>query len=162
MQITSCPTLFHNEPVSEVYLIPVGFKGKVNIIFNQPKGIAIKRENGVRVYEIPRNGILLSKDKRIDGLIKHTYYYVDSVGNRSQLKILKDTDFDNGGSTSMIETIGVFYDGTSGVYGNSDAPDPMDYQEFVVSDYNLLNSFFSTGYAKDFKEKLYGITGKRY
>ena len=42
-----------NQPEPEDYLIPEGFKGRVNVIFNQQNGVPAKYENGRRVYEIP-------------------------------------------------------------------------------------------------------------
>ena len=74
MSLTGC----YNHPEPETYLIPKGFTGRVNVIFNQKNGAAIKYENGRRIYEIPSNGILLTQIKDEYGIINHQYYYVDS------------------------------------------------------------------------------------
>jgi hypothetical protein len=150
----------HPEP--EMYLLPNGFKGKVNVIFNQPNGVDGKQVNGVRLFEIPPSGILLTKLNLQGGFIDRSYYYVDSSGNRKPLKVLNDREFVDGGKSADQDVVGVFHDGTTGVYGNSDAVDPLNFLEFVISDFKHLDSFFSKEYAVDFKQKLSAATHRRY
>lgn len=138
----------------ETYLISESFKGKVNIIFNQEKGALPKYENGRRVYEIPISGVLLTQFKDEYGLGDHQFYYVNSAGKRTALKVLHDDIYKDSTSTANRDEIGIFYDGTTGVYGNSGDPKALHYQEFVVTDFNSLDSFFKSENQNAFKARL--------
>jgi len=126
-------------PEPETYLIPDGFKGTVNVIFNQTKGEPPRYENGRRIYEIPANGILLTQFKDEYGIIDHEYYYVKHNGNRTPLKVFK-YEHTNDGTIKWLITnhheVGIFFDGTTGAYGNGNAK----YEQFRVSDYAGLDS----------------------
>ena len=129
-------------PEAETYLIPDGFKGTINIIFNQSKGNLPRYENGRRIYEIPANGILLTQFKDEYGIVDHKYFYVARNGNRIPLKIFK-YEYNKDGTIKWLITnrheVGIFFDGTTGTYGNRDAK----YQEFRVADYFGLDSIES-------------------
>src|SRR5882672_5664979 len=109
-------------PEPETYWIPDGFKGKVNVIFNQSNGLAIRYENGRRVYDIPSNGILLTRFKDEYGTIDHKYYYVDKNGNKKPLKIFQ-YEYNKDGTTKWMindsNKVGIFLDGTTGGYGGN-------------------------------------------
>ncbi len=130
-------------PEPEDYLIPQGFVGRVNVIFNQKDGTLPKYENGRRVYEIPASGIFLTQFKDEYGLVDHQYYYVDSNHKRTPLKIYK-YDYNKDGTVKWIvkdtNEIGIFSDGTTGQYGNSDNSKSVKWQEFVLSSYTGLDT----------------------
>src|SRR5579872_1899917 len=140
-------------PEAESYYIPESFKGRVNIIFNQSKGESSTYENGRRVYQVPANGILLTQFKDEYGIVDHQYYYIDGRGNKKPLPIFK-YEYNKDGSTKWIikdkYEIGIFLDGTTGGYGNSN----IKYQEFIVSDYATLDSFYLSKYKNDFTRQL--------
>ena len=138
----------------ETYLLPEGFKGKVNIIFNQENGAAPKYSNRRRVYEIPISGILLTKFRDQYGLVDHKYYYVNSIGKRTELKVLHDDTYKDSAVAANREEIGIFYDGTTGVYGNSDDQKSLKYQEFIVSNFNKLDVSFKLENQNSFKTRL--------
>lgn len=142
-----------NQPEPETYLIPQGFTGKVNIIFNQPTGKPAKYENGRRVYEVPSNGVLLTQFKDEEGIVNHEYYYVDSTGERTRLSIFSDDE------KEKATDVGVFRDGTVGIYGNSDDPKSLSYQEFYIANGNNLDMYFTHQYQKDFDDKVRIVTG---
>jgi hypothetical protein len=129
-------------PEAESYYIPEGFKGRVNIIFNQPKGMPPRYENGRRVYQVPTNGILLTQFKDEYGIVDHQYYYVDGKGNRKPLPIFS-YEYNKDGTIKWVikdqHEAGIFFDGTTGGYGNEN----IKYQEFRVSDYSSLDSMES-------------------
>jgi hypothetical protein len=141
------------EPEAESYYIQKGFQGRINIIFNQSKGDSFKYENGRRVYQIPSNGILLTQFKDEYGIVDHQYYYVDGIGNKKALKIFS-YDYNKDGTTKWIvkdrNEVGVFLDGTTGGYGRSN----IRYQEFIVSDYNSLDSFYLPKYQYSFMKEI--------
>jgi len=128
-------------PEPETYLIPQGFTGRVNVIFSRKDGIPPKYENGRRVYEIPPSGILVTQFKDEYGFIDHQFYYIDSNGKRTPLKIYK-YDYNKDGTVKWIvkdsTEIGIFSDGTTGQYGNP--PNAVWWQEFVVASYNGLDT----------------------
>jgi hypothetical protein len=138
----------------ETYLIPEGFMGKVNIIFNRKEGSPVKYDDGRRVYEIPADGILLTQFATNDGFINRKYFYKSQSGELRQLKNLeKDT------VNLSKDEVGVFLDGISGVYGNSGESSSLKYQEFLISSYNLRDSFFTEDYKKLFYQKIAKISG---
>jgi hypothetical protein len=148
--VTGCS----QRPEPETYLIPYGFKGKVNVIFNQPKGAAVKYDNGRRLYEIPPSGILLTQFKNEEGIINHEFYYIDSIGKRTQLKILSDNE-----KNDIGDAVGVYRDGTVGVIGNSNDSKSLLYQEFYVTNGREFEDYFTPQYQKQFNDKVKQITG---
>jgi hypothetical protein len=153
---------WRNTAEAEVYLIPEGFTGKVNIVFNRNDGVPTKYEDGRRVYNIPSNGILLTQFKINDGFINREYYYVNKT-NRIPLEIFK-YEYKKDGTTSWEikndDEIGVFLDGTSGSYGSSSSLSHLEYQEFIVSNYKGLDSFYTKEYQENFMERLARLAKK--
>ncbi|UZT99832.1 hypothetical protein ODZ84_09825 [Chryseobacterium fluminis] len=139
-------------PEPEIYLIQNNYRGKVNVIFSQLKGQEIIYEGDKRVYKIPENGILLTKAKPEYGFVKHEYYFVDSLGNRTPINIL----FDN---HQNQKEIGIYRDGTVGAYGNSNDKQSLKFQEFYVADQESLDKYFSIQYNNDFFKAVKQVTG---
>lgn len=79
---TSC-----SQTVKETFLIPSGFEGRINVVFNQPNSNSISIENGRRIYEIPRDGILITSSKLETGILDQEYYYIDNKGNREKIDV---------------------------------------------------------------------------
>lgn len=122
----------------ETYLIPQGFTGRVNIVFNREDGVSAKYEDGRRVYQIPASGILLTQFKDEYGLVDALYFYVDSIGKRKPLPIYRH-DYNPDGSIKWIikdsTEVGVFLSGTSGQYNNKNNTKSVKWQEFAVFSY---------------------------
>lgn len=146
--LSSC---LEKRPEPEIYLIPNNYRGKVNIIFNQLKGQKIMYEGDKRVYKVPKNGILLTQAKPEYGFVKHEYYFIDSLGNRTPINVL----FDNHKNTNEI---GIYRDGTVGKYGNSNDQN-LEFQEFYVTDKKSLDKYFSIQYNNDFLRTVKEVTG---
>jgi hypothetical protein len=149
-------------PEPEDYLIPKGFTGRVNVIFNQKDGASPKYENGRRIYEIPATGVLLTQFKDEYGLVDHQYYYVDSSGKKMPLEIYK-YDYNKDGTTKWLikdsNKVGIFSDGTTGQYGSRDNSKIVKWQEFFVCSYNGMDSFFTPEYKNQFENRLRKATG---
>lgn len=82
-----------NQAKPEIHLIPKDYKGPVIIIFNNEQGNPEKFENGSRVYEISKEGILRTQFKKQTGNLapgKLKYYYCDSNG-RQEINYLPST-----------------------------------------------------------------------
>jgi len=146
-----------NKSEPEDYLIPYGYKGRVNIVFNQKGGVPLKYENGRRVYKIPSDGILFTQFKDEYGLIDHHYFYLDNTGKRIMMKVYP-IQYNNDGSTKWdikdSHVVGIFLDGTTGSFG---ANNENKFQEFLVSDRENLDSFYTTEYKKHFEAKLNSV-----
>jgi hypothetical protein len=149
----------------ETFLIEKGYRGKINVIFNQPNGQAEKYENGHRIYEIPRNGILLTRFKDDYGLIDQQYFLVDASGKREALKELDVRSFNEEWTTTKNsiepsrDEFGVFFAGRVGVYGNSDDPKSLRFREFFVSAYRELKTYHDQKYDEEFLERIKKLTG---
>jgi hypothetical protein len=123
------------KPEPETYLIPQGFTGRVNILFNREDGVPRKYEDGRRVYQIPANGILLTQFRDEYGFVDRRYYYFDSSGKRTQLHIYKHDYYADGRVKWIVSDsneIGIFLDGTTGQYSNSRNTQFVKWQEFAV------------------------------
>ncbi len=74
---------------SETFLIPEKFKGAIVIVFENANSVNNKED---RIYKIPQNGILYTPYDRISGILKHKYYYIDSLGHK--VKEIKNFDYE--------------------------------------------------------------------
>jgi len=152
----------------ETFLVPSEYRGRVNVIFNQPKGQAERYENGRRVYEIPANGILITRFKDNYGIMNQQYFYFDSAGRREALKTLDVRDFNEEWTTTRNKNEpsrdepAVFFAARVGVYGNSDDPKSMRFQEFYVSTYRELKTFHEMKYDQRFLERVIELTGVKF
>lgn len=132
--LSSC----HQNAEPETYLLPQGFTGRVNVVFNQGNGAPAKYEDGRRVYQIPANGILLTQFKDEYGFVDRLYYYVDSNNKRTSLHIYRrDYNLDSTIKWIVADSneVGIFLDGTTGQYNNSSNTKSVKWQEFAVSSY---------------------------
>ncbi|MFN0176317.1 MAG: DUF6843 domain-containing protein [Saprospiraceae bacterium] len=67
----------------EMFYVPDGYVGWVFVIYNQ-KHASKKQNNGYRIYEIPKNGILFTKFETNWGVIQSNendiqFYFIDST-----------------------------------------------------------------------------------
>jgi hypothetical protein len=83
-----------------IFLIPNHYSGEVVVIFNQKNGSSKKDKNGRRLYEIPDNGILLTKNSREKGKFNYKFYYVYSEDSKK--KIPSTLDIENEGSSEEV------------------------------------------------------------
>jgi hypothetical protein len=77
----------------EIFLLPDGYSGKVNIVYNQDCGQPEEWEKDSRVYRIPETGILLTQFQDEQGLIDHSYFFVDQTGRRIPIPNLDVRDY---------------------------------------------------------------------
>lgn len=80
-----------NQADPEIHLIPKDYKGPIIIIFDDKKGSPEKYENGSRVYEILKDGVLRTQFKKQQGSIapgKLKYYYYDN-NERQEINYLQ-------------------------------------------------------------------------
>ena len=77
----------------EVFLIPKHFQGKVNVIFSKGCGEQLEKTEEGLVYHIPKDGILMIDGELKTGFINHSYFYVDSLGKRTEIEKMFVSDF---------------------------------------------------------------------
>lgn len=140
--------------MSEIFLIPKGYNGKVMVVLENKNGSEPKYEHNKRVYDVPITGILVTQFSINEGFMNREFYYVDSIGQRTPIRNFRsEEDAKNSNET------GIFYSGTAGVLGNSGDSHSVVFQEFIVSDYKNLQTYFTKDYKRQFKEKLQQAVG---
>ena len=136
----------------ETFLVPIDFRGRVNIIYNQKCGEEPEFENDRRIYRIPNNGLLLTKFKKPSGLIDHQYYLVNENGTRTKLTKMDVRDYNEDYTITKNpnepsrDTLGVFKWGSLGNATGIDNNDSYSFQEFFVTDYNGLGKTYGKEY----------------
>ena len=68
----------------ELFTLPEGYVGPVLIIWDQPNGIPPRYEEGVQIFEIPANGLLLTQASRPYGGIGDDFWYRNELGQRTE------------------------------------------------------------------------------
>ncbi len=74
--------------VDENYVLPAGYTGGVFVLFNETKGEGANTRDGVRIYSIPKDGVLRTSSKQQRGGRDVKYYYADGT----QLRYLWPSD----------------------------------------------------------------------
>lgn len=69
----------------ETHLIPEGYAGPVYIVQAWPEGEPEQYEGSRRLYQIPSDGLLLTKFGSNDGIIDNRYYFVGSDSERREI-----------------------------------------------------------------------------
>lgn len=145
--VTSC-----SQAVKETFLIPSGFEGKINVVFNQPNAEAIPIENGRRIYKIPADGILVTSTKFEAGKIDQEYYYVDKNGNTQRISITE----------KVSKTPSVIKYGVAGVYGNSNEKNPLEFIESIIASEKTVDSIYNQDKESKFSEKIMQKTNRKF
>lgn len=110
-------------------LVPEGYRGKIYIIYDQPCGKVITKENEREIYKIPENGILICRNKQEFGIINYNYYFISSEG------VLRPIPTTNTNSNVVyIEMLG------SGGAGGVNTPE-HNYEDFLISTTDSLEYF---------------------
>lgn len=151
---------------STIYLIPDGYKGAVQVVFDQDGssinyknksgqetpytkqlGKPAKYDGGSRVYEISEGGILLTQQKENRGSFVREYFYVDNNGNRKKLKLISHSDIQSNNVKDWDEL--VVFDMGSGSYGKA-----ISYERFMVASLNEIKTQFNKVYYSAFDEQV--------
>lgn len=129
----SMATSYFNRPEKELYLIPIGFKGRFRVIYGQECGISPLYEQGRRVLQIPDDGILIIKPTFKAGLIDNQYYLVNKSGRRQRARELL------GYREAKTKTPGILLSRTGSLGGpmpdgssSSESPLAIHYSDFEV------------------------------
>ncbi|SEP92344.1 DUF6843 domain-containing protein [Flavobacterium urocaniciphilum] len=123
---------------TEYFLIPKNYNGKVQIIYNSNCWSKIEYKNGIRIYRIPKNGILFTSSEDQQGIINQKYFFVDEKNNKKEITQFDVRDFNEEWTTEKNQnepsrdSIGIFFAGRTYSDGMS---------EFYVTNYKKLESF---------------------
>lgn len=147
---TSC-----SQTVKETFLIPSGFEGRINVVFNQPNANPISLENDRRIYNIPADGILITSSKLETGILDQEYYYVDNNGNKTKIDI---TELNKElGTKPTVAKYGVV-----GVYGNSNEQNPLDFLESIIASKSTIDSIYEYKNEVIFQNKVMNKTNRKF
>ena len=152
-----------------IYLIPDGYKGAVEIVYDQDgssiiyknksggetsytkqSGKEARYEGGSRVYEIPDSGILLTQHNENHGSYERAYFYVDNNGNRKKLKPISHSDIQSNNVKDWDEL--VVFDMGTGSYGHA-----ISYERFMVASLNEIKTKFNKNYYSAFDKHVKDI-----
>ena len=137
----------------ETFLIPQNFRGRFEIVFDEPCGQSTIYEKEHRIYTIPEDGILIFNTKRTLGVTDRKFYLIDEKGNQTELPQFHWSEFERekedwhwkSAKTNLSkDLVGVFW-----AYTNSFS--------FIISDYlSLENQIKETNekLGKEFSEKV--------
>ena len=75
----------NNRSEPETFLIPEGYRGKVRVIYDQPRGTPEVREEKRVVYQIGDTGVFLTKVQMRPGFVDWQFYTVKPDGTRIPL-----------------------------------------------------------------------------
>ena len=152
----------------DVYEIPSNFRGLVTIFKDETCGQKIKQKKGVKIIQIPTDGILIIKDDKLDfsydvndgdlhyRYSPNIYYQVNSKNKRTELPELVKDKFDNETENKYSkDQIGVFHQGFGS--GQTFVPDTVSYSyyELYIGTYNdLVSDNYQTEIIKKGKESV--------
>lgn len=144
-----------SQTVQETFLIPSGFEGRINVVFNQPNANPIPVENGRRVYNIPADGILITSSKLETGILDQDYYYVDNIGNKEKIAISKVN-----AALEVMPSVAKY--GVVGVYGSSDEDNPLEFSESIIAGKNTIDSIYEYKNEVRFQNKIMVKTNRKF
>lgn len=88
-----CACVFPTEKVKEVHLIPKGYFGEVQIVYNVPSGVEKEHtELGERVYRIDTSGALITRFEHLGvRKLNDEYYFINPDGTTNRIFSSSDT-----------------------------------------------------------------------
>ena len=116
------------------YIIPKGYVGPVVIMFDDKNGEAEKYDNGMRVYQIPLNGVLKTKFTENRKPHKVLFYYnEDGILKQIPVVMFSDSLILNKEKT---DTIICGLENGEDYYQNT----PQIFETFIIAPYNRTDS----------------------
>jgi hypothetical protein len=148
----------------EIFLIPQGYRGKINILYKSNCGESLTEIDNKLTYKIPSDGILILKNEQEFGFINQEYFYVDKSGKKTKIPKMDVRDFNEEWTLEKNlnepsrNQLGVFHWGRTGTYGETidskgkrvDNYKECTFQEFYISTYNELTTKFEFKYEQKF------------
>jgi hypothetical protein len=123
---------FTKERVPSVFLIPEGFKGWIQIIYNQKDYKPIPKKDGKLLYKIDKSGILKTSTKDMEyGWASDEFYFVNQAGNKRNIERSQMIHGESNGNKDnngiQYPTVQQFFVGTQDEFNQSPIINyPMD------------------------------------
>lgn len=147
-----------NKAEPETFLIPLDFRGKIIVFYDEPCGQSPVYRDKRRVYEISSDGVLITQFKKNRGYLDQKFYFVDSEKNVIEIPYFYRQHFETerkewGYSHSSPaenftkETVGAFW-----AYGGETNFLSQNSFSFLISNYHYFE--------KDEKDRW--LEGKRF
>lgn len=151
----------------ETFLIPENYQGKILIIFKEGCGTQLEKTDEGIIYKIPNDGMLIIDNEFKTGLTEHRYFYVDSLGIRTEIPKMDVRNFneewtlEKNPNEPPRDKLGIFHWGRVGGIGSIindkgeviNKGDQYDFLEFYVSTYSDLSGKFGSEYRNQFNSK---------
>ena len=154
---------YANKAQPEIFLIPEGYVGKVNVVFKKGCGEPIHRSDEGIVYVIPDDGVLLVDGELRTGIIDHTYHYIDDVGIRREIPAENGGDpklriADSSSIEGEFNKVKVYHSGRVGTIGDiingsgqiTSKDEQYQFLEFYVTSQTDLENVVDYQYNRQF------------
>ena len=123
----------YNYTTPKEFRIPKDYYGPLRIIYDEKCGQKLLKENGIEVFNFPKNGVLVLSSK-FDGGINHKYFFIDENGSKSEIS---EAEIDKKNKKYPIVSAGgagTFVYGEIKIGENSnDDKNSIQYSDFYVS-----------------------------
>ena len=144
------------QKVKETFLIPLGFEGRIDVIFNQPDFPPVPVENGRCIYRVPKDGILVTSSKIKKGILNQEYYYVDNKGTKTKIEV-KDISNQSIPDSAVIDDYGY-----TGVYGSLSDKNPLEYIESILVSNKTNDSIYNQKNKPAFLKLIMSKVGRQF
>jgi hypothetical protein len=142
------------QKIRETFLVPAGFEGRINVIFNQPSSLPIPIADGRKVYNVPADGILITSSRLEAGWIDQEFFYIDSLGKQKAIPVLGDRE-------KLGKEPKVVYKGANGVYGNSSDKNPLEFTAVIIASEVSGQKIFNPVALTDFQAAVKKKAGRK-
>ncbi len=122
-------TIGMNKQKSHIYVMPSGYTGWVEVVYNQKDSPALPKEGKALLHIIPQDGVLKTSSAPTDGGM--TFYYADAQGKRSEIgndmifgQSIRKKDIKLSDGTTASADVNSFFVGTEQQYNAQLAKKP--------------------------------------
>ena len=128
---------------AEAFIIPATYRGEIVVFYDEPCGNPAKFEQGMRLYEISPEGILVTKAPENDGYLNRRFYFVREDGTHQEIPQFGRQDFETEKAEwskftratkpdLTLDTVGAFW-----AYGRETYHISRNSIGYIISDYRL-------------------------
>lgn len=124
-------------PHEVIYLVPKNYQGVIVIVFNQKNGLPENSESGSTVYRIPPNGVLKTQGQAIKEWHRRSFFYLDSVGNKTEIPYYTAMDVRDKGADKLKI---ICYSRERGVTTNKKTNTELRFEVLLITSIQNLDS----------------------
>lgn len=133
-----------NKAQPETFLIPNDFRGEIVVFYDENCGQPDVEENGRRIYQISKYGVLITRFTENNGFLDRKFYLVDGDGNKTEIPEFQRQNFETEKKEWRLfqrsqvegftkETVGAFW-----AYGADTYRLSRNSLGYIVSDYHYF------------------------